>query len=100
MLIPRRNFLYDPVRRQGVLCDFGLAEEQCLENGYCPCNIDGDNVKFPFQPDKSVSSGYLKNDQRLPRRANRAGTRGFRAPEVLFKCPNQSTSAFGIFTAN
>lgn len=21
-----RNFLYDPVKRQGVLCDFGLAE--------------------------------------------------------------------------
>jgi cell division control protein 7 len=27
----------------------------------------------------------------MPRRANRAGTRGFRAPEVLFKCPNQTT---------
>lgn len=86
------NFLYDPERKQGVLCDFGLAEVECLDNGYCPCNITGEDVKFPFQPSSTLSTGYVKNDQRMPRRANRAGTRGFRAPEVLFKCPNQSTS--------
>lgn len=38
-----------------------------------------------------LSSGYPKNDSRPSRRANRAGTRGFRAPEVLFKCTNQTT---------
>ena len=37
------------------------------------------------------SAGYPKNDSRPSRRANRAGTRGFRAPEVLFKCTNQTT---------
>lgn len=37
------------------------------------------------------SIGYPKNDSRPSRRANRAGTRGFRAPEVLFKCTSQST---------
>ncbi|KAL8744012.1 MAG: hypothetical protein Q9190_003697 [Brigantiaea leucoxantha] len=37
------------------------------------------------------SMGYPKNDQRPSRRANRAGTRGFRAPEVLFKCTAQTT---------
>lgn len=35
--------------------------------------------------------GYPKNDTRPSRRANRAGTRGFRAPEVLFKCTEQTT---------
>ena len=35
--------------------------------------------------------GYPKNDTRASRRANRAGTRGFRAPEVLFKCTSQTT---------
>ena len=39
-----------------------------------------------------MSQGYPKNDSRPSRRANRAGTRGFRAPEVLFKCQCQTTS--------
>jgi len=36
-------------------------------------------------------------------RANRAGTRGFRAPEVLLKCPDQTVGAceprvrYGLF---
>jgi len=38
-----------------------------------------------------ASTGYPKNDSRPSRRANRAGTRGFRAPEVLFKCTSQTT---------
>ena len=36
-------------------------------------------------------TGYPKDDQRPSRRANRAGTRGFRAPEVLLKCTAQTT---------
>ena len=35
--------------------------------------------------------GYPNKDQRPSLRANRAGTRGFRAPEVLFKCTAQTT---------
>jgi cell division control protein 7 len=35
---------------------------------------------------------YPKNDTRTSRRANRAGTRGFRAPEVLLKCTQQTCS--------
>ena len=42
------------------------------------------------QPD-TQSIGYPKNDSRPSRRANRAGTRGFRAPEVLLKCTSQTT---------
>lgn len=37
--------------------------------------------------------GYLKEDRRPNVRANRAGTRGFRAPEVLLKCPDQTVGA-------
>lgn len=33
---------------------------------------------------------YPNNDPRSSRRANRAGTRGFRAPEVLLKCTAQT----------
>ncbi|GJN87898.1 hypothetical protein Rhopal_000853-T1 [Rhodotorula paludigena] len=42
--------------------------------------------------------GYLKEDRRPSVRANRAGTRGFRAPEVLLKCPDQ-TVALDIWSA-
>ncbi|PKI84219.1 non-specific serine/threonine protein kinase [Malassezia vespertilionis] len=42
--------------------------------------------------------GYLRNDPRPGVRANRAGTRGFRAPEVLFKCTDQ-TPALDIWSA-
>jgi len=34
--------------------------------------------------------GYPENDRRPVSKANRAGTRGFRAPEVLFKCHAQT----------
>ena len=40
---------------------------------------------------RETPSGYPKDDPRPSRRANRAGTRGFRAPEVLFKCTAQTT---------
>jgi serine/threonine protein kinase len=39
-----------------------------------------------------LGPGYFNNDPRAAMKASRAGTRGFRAPEVLFKCPNQTTS--------
>ncbi|SCV72850.1 BQ2448_4387 [Microbotryum intermedium] len=42
--------------------------------------------------------GFLKEDRRPSVRANRAGTRGFRAPEVLLKCPDQ-TVALDIWSA-
>lgn len=38
-----------------------------------------------------LTKGYLKNESRRIKRANRAGTRGFRAPEVLMKCGSQTT---------
>ena len=38
-----------------------------------------------------LTRGYPKNETRRVKRANRAGTRGFRAPEVLMKCGSQTT---------
>lgn len=91
------NFLYNPIKRVGVLVDFGLAEmdnEMACSN--CPC-LSGGHTNYTIkQLSHEISqfpkNGYLKNDQRPGRRANRAGTRGFRAPEVLFKCNNQTIS--------
>jgi len=46
-----------------------------------------ESSKAAIQPSPT---GYPKNDNRSSRRANRAGTRGFRAPEVLLKCTAQT----------
>ncbi len=46
----------------------------------------------------NLGPGHFQIDPRAPMKASRAGTRGFRAPEVLFKCANQST-ALDIWSA-
>lgn len=74
---------------------------------FCPCivrDINKQNASSPMvtiQNGKVVhlnnvngvdlSKGYPKNETRRIKRANRAGTRGFRAPEVLMKCGSQTT---------
>ncbi|KAI9836157.1 MAG: hypothetical protein M1837_003445 [Sclerophora amabilis] len=89
------NFLYDIARQRGVLVDFGLAEREGTDCSHCICQDEPffrqaiiDRSRAVQQPS---SAGYVKNDSRSSRRANRAGTRGFRAPEVLFKCTSQTT---------
>lgn len=91
------NFLYDPFKGRGVLVDFGLAEKMetsssSRNSNTCPCvSKEKAAVSRSHTKRLNVKAAYPKQDQRPPRRANRAGTRGFRAPEVLFKCTNQST---------
>ncbi|KAL1962795.1 hypothetical protein VTN77DRAFT_9164 [Rasamsonia byssochlamydoides] len=92
------NFLYNPERREGVLVDFGLAERQGSDyTGPCLCtyppHIRRQKLLGSYYSSHGAtpSTGYPKNDSRPSRRANRAGTRGFRAPEVLFKCTSQTT---------
>ncbi|KAF2835052.1 kinase-like protein [Patellaria atrata CBS 101060] len=96
------NFLYSPQHSRGVLVDFGLAEREGTDWYHCNCEHDPverayrikhshheslrETVGLPAMP------SYPKNDQRPSRRANRAGTRGFRAPEVLLKCTAQTTA--------
>lgn len=41
--------------------------------------------------DPKIHVGYSTDEKRPMVRANRAGTRGFRAPEVLLKCQDQTT---------
>jgi cell division control protein 7 len=89
------NFLYDPASRRGVLVDFGLAEREGVEAKHCPCSDDLVTRKARLRTAHLASNaphnGYPVQDTRPSRRANRAGTRGFRAPEVLFKCTKQTT---------
>lgn len=92
------NFLYDPFKGKGVLVDFGLAEKVPLSlsasnrsTNLCPCITKDKNPAVKAHSKRlNIKAAYPKQDQRPPRRANRAGTRGFRAPEVLLKCTNQS----------
>lgn len=89
------NFLYDPDTERGVLVDFGLAEREGTDCSHCVCQeapaIRNQKVKTSRVWGSGPASGYPKNDQRPSRRANRAGTRGFRAPEVLLKCTAQTS---------
>ncbi|GME79283.1 unnamed protein product [Ambrosiozyma monospora] len=86
------NFLYNPFTRSGVLVDFGLAERETeTDPSLCPCCNGGLSADEIAPANAFPNRGYLKDDHRSGRRANRAGTRGFRAPEVLFKCANQTT---------
>lgn len=91
------NFLYDPFTGKGVLVDFGLAEKIDKNAPYkntsiCPCiSKEKQGINSSHNKRLNVKAAYPKQDPRPPRRANRAGTRGFRAPEVLFKCTNQTT---------
>ncbi|KAE8270007.1 hypothetical protein A4X09_0g2330 [Tilletia walkeri] len=59
---------------------------------------EGTEVHSAQPAQKSERVGYLREDTRQPVRANRAGTRGFRAPEVLLKCQDQ-TVALDIWSA-
>lgn len=91
------NFLYDYRYGRGVLVDFGLAEREGTDSQYCMCQhgpAGGGSGRPPTVVSGGGSVGYPKHDSRPSRRANRAGTRGFRAPEVLFKCTNQTTSEY------
>ncbi|TEY87398.1 hypothetical protein BOTCAL_0002g00040 [Botryotinia calthae] len=89
------NFLYEPDKKRGVLVDFGLAEREEEDCKACLCTRDHDTRKRKLENSIAIqnlpSAGYPKHDSRPSRRANRAGTRGFRAPEVLFKCQEQRT---------
>ena len=94
------NFLYNPALKRGVLVDFGLAEREGTDWHPCACDLSDEerrhrvsqSVYAQTQSSGHNTSSYPKNDSRNSRRANRAGTRGFRAPEVLLKCTQQTCS--------
>ncbi|KAJ7225679.1 kinase-like protein [Mycena pura] len=118
------NFLFDPRTGEGTLCDFGLA---CRFNsgptqtlGACfhtPATAEHPhglvisrneyNAEHTKERQKDARTksglpsekvGYPASDTRPVSKANRAGTRGFRAPEVLLKCSEQ-TGAIDVWAA-
>lgn len=91
--IKPNNFLYNWVTGKGILVDFGLAERES-DSTSCACKTDGVGGVIPYKN----QGGYRKDDRRSSRRANRAGTRGYRAPEVLFRCLSQ-TGKIDIWSA-
>ncbi|CAE7000145.1 hypothetical protein CFE70_000932 [Pyrenophora teres f. teres 0-1] len=94
------NFLYNTSQSRGVLVDFGLAEREGTDWHNCACRMSEEDRRYRIshsvyaqtQSAGHNASAYPKNDTRNSRRANRAGTRGFRAPEVLLKCTQQTCS--------
>ena len=98
------NFLYSPTQRRGVLVDFGLAEREGTDYHTCNCCLGKpernsrihqsiySSVRMQYRESGQPMPApqYPKEDNRHSRRANRAGTRGFRAPEVLLKCTAQT----------
>ncbi|EUC37345.1 hypothetical protein COCCADRAFT_85936 [Bipolaris zeicola 26-R-13] len=94
------NFLYNTSQSRGVLVDFGLAEREGTDWHNCACHLNEEDRRYRVshsvyaqtQSAGHNASAYPKNDTRNSRRANRAGTRGFRAPEVLLKCTQQTCS--------
>ncbi|KAJ2611033.1 Cell division control protein 7 [Coemansia sp. RSA 1365] len=92
------NFLYDMRRRHGVLVDFGLAEregdqEAMRARSRHSLQMDSSTAMRLFRSfDAKGRPGIPRKDTRPGLRANRAGTRGFRAPEVLLKIPCQSVA--------
>jgi len=95
------NFLYNPHHKHGVLVDFGLAERENYEAGSCLCQYSTAQKRAKISKSQwrmqGPINGYPKVDNRHALRANRAGTRGFRAPEVLFKCTRQ-TAAIDVWS--
>ncbi|XP_063988256.1 cell division cycle 7-related protein kinase-like [Diachasmimorpha longicaudata] len=115
------NFLYDRRNRRYLLVDFGLAQEykeekkvemnkpQPMDN-YCVKRKRTDENKRELleetQKSETESRCYCFGKPRVcslcltrpSQIASRAGTPGYRAPEVLFKCPHQ-TPAIDIWAA-
>lgn len=84
------NFLYNMDDQFGFLVDFGLAQKaghHAPEPAKKPPVVFFNTAVKPGRP-----PGYYENDRRPNMKAPRAGTRGFRAPEVLFKSSYQTTA--------
>ncbi|EAY15220.1 CMGC family protein kinase [Trichomonas vaginalis G3] len=86
------NFLFDPETGNGSLIDFGLCEEDNHppppQSTFAQSDYDDNDYDFNFP---QLCQGRPKMQ------ANRAGTRGFRAPEVLISYQNQ-TSAIDMWS--
>lgn len=82
------NYLFSEKTRHGCLIDFGLSEE----NLHIEAQIGKNNNENDIVVEENdFELNYPEQCQQRPKMvANRAGTRGFRAPEVLMSAFNQS----------
>ncbi|KAI3660253.1 hypothetical protein MP638_005116 [Amoeboaphelidium occidentale] len=87
------NFLFDLKRKRGVLVDFGLAQYEHELFGATQAAQDNIAKHNPSKKRKAepLPPGFYTKDTRPSFKASRAGTRGFRAPEVLLKVAAQTT---------
>ncbi|PPQ89804.1 hypothetical protein CVT25_007409 [Psilocybe cyanescens] len=116
------NFLYNPFTGVGTLCDFGLASRmevshpfgKCLHSSPSSSDPHGRTLQLDEYQTRDVKAaqrearmkstmpsdrvGFPDKDTRPVSKANRAGTRGFRAPEVLLKCGAQN-GAIDVWSA-
>ncbi|RKP07017.1 kinase-like domain-containing protein, partial [Thamnocephalis sphaerospora] len=92
------NFLYDTSTHRGFLVDFGLAQIAPRKEG--PRTAGQRQMRLTGSTPVSSAGhhGYPISDARPAIRAARAGTRGFRPPEVLIKVVHQ-TIAVDIWAA-
>ncbi|KAJ3338806.1 hypothetical protein HDU93_009028 [Gonapodya sp. JEL0774] len=98
------NFMYNFITKQGMLTDFGLAQFQLpgittRSSDAARAKLKAGKIVSPATPKSfkensefGVSAKIPKNETRPSKKANRAGTRGFRAPEVLLKSQSQTTA--------
>jgi cell division control protein 7 len=89
------NFLYHRGHKNFLLVDFGLAQKvgKGGDDGAVQLPKKYDTSYKTSRPRSTLrTAGVFGNgeDKRREQSAARAGTRGFRAPEVLFKCWDQS----------
>lgn len=99
--IKPNNFLYDVRKGQGILVDFGLAERQQdiiasskTKSQICQCKSNDKSSTLSNSLNEKLYLELTKciphNETRRTLRVSRAGTRGFRAPEVLLNCSSQT----------
>ncbi|KAI9202648.1 kinase-like domain-containing protein [Polychytrium aggregatum] len=95
------NFLYSVQHKSGAIVDFGLAQPDETESlkkwildptVNCVARRDVLRMNARLSQSKHESNGYIVDPSKPAVRANRAGTRGFRAPEVLLKVVYQTTA--------
>ncbi|ORE00145.1 CDC71 [Hepatospora eriocheir] len=83
------NFLYDMNLKIGFIIDFGLTQT-IKAMPIAPKAKEPFVLFFNSIVKQSKPPGYYDKDTRPKMKAHRAGTRGFRAPEVLFKYQYQT----------
>ncbi|ORD94537.1 cell cycle protein kinase CDC7 subfam [Enterospora canceri] len=82
------NFVYDMDQGIGFLIDFGLVQKTRVGKPR-PAEPERPVLFFSATVRPSRPPGYFEGDSRPKMKAARAGTRGFRAPEILFRYANQ-----------